>query len=950
MIIDLVPLDAPGIQLNRPSHEAKWRKLTNVSVKDGSLVPRVGFKEVGQLSNDNFPSVAISSVLAITEVLNPGSSLTGRESWTPLVETLTPTGSSDIVVGWGGDHLDIDEAAPPDGNFMSSSTIGAQKGLTWSNLVGSPTSIVGILIKGLAKAVKPGGEVVLKFYNRVSNANTSFGTVTISESEAAAEVDQYQFFSLFNTLNPTTLKQWTPTEIDALEIVVEFESGSSTMAELVVPDGDGSFTAWTDFKNGGAATVGDFNTGTMAWNSGKTSSQENGAKTDTANDRQSFTLPSSLQSTFSTVTTVNWFFWFSDFSNVEHQVELFFRVGGTNHVVGTASFGTYGSGSMHQVTISSTTNPADSAAWEQSDLAGGEFGLRNVNGTTLIMRSASCFVEGTNTSQTVRLEWLSVEVAAATSNLIGDAILVGERLFSSNQTHIRMNDDRPGTAQFVDISNGVPLSNTLPVDPMDYAYLYGQVYVTNGVDPTVFYPNDANTFSEMSANNATNAAAITGRTIESFADRILYGWVKDGTDVTPERVAYSKQFNGQEHNDDSAGDFDIIDSAGGIVSLKTLNESLCFAGKEVGIYALRRTGNARAPIIVDPIDYETRCLAKMSVQRVLNSEGTPVIMFLGWNPSVGLNVFQFDGTRIIPVGDSIAPAIRDDASKGGEFLRFSCAGVEPISGAYWLAFAEGNDGVPDSGYGMDLRSGAWTRFELPFSFISMGSWHIPNYATTPSNVPALYGLPRLILGGMENKPYLSDDTITWDALSSPSESMTSNQDFFTVDPSNGLVGRNRKIFTCEMETGDFRAVQQTGDATLIPYRLHIVYTNLGPITLSVRASEDGGITFPTDNAITFNLGSPDVDKKKIHATLDLGSLNAARTRINIRVAPSTDRMTGEHYWQFDEMYLDVGVGGTDGPEEGDGDRGDSNPIQASRLRPVHGAGTPTPAAQSLMEV
>lgn len=165
-IIDLVPLDAPGIQLNRPSHEVKWRKLTNVAVKDGSLVPRVGFKEVGGISSETIPSVAPSSVLAITEVLNPGSSLTGRESWTPLIETLTPTGSSDIVAGWTGSHTDIDETVPPDNNFITSSTLGSQKGLTWSNLVGSPSSIVGVFIKGLARISQLGGQAVLKIHNR----------------------------------------------------------------------------------------------------------------------------------------------------------------------------------------------------------------------------------------------------------------------------------------------------------------------------------------------------------------------------------------------------------------------------------------------------------------------------------------------------------------------------------------------------------------------------------------------------------------------------------------------------------------------------------------------------------------------------------------------------------------------------------------------------------------
>ena len=255
--------------------------------------------------------------------------------------------------------------------------------------------------------------------------------------------------------------------------------------------------------------------------------------------------------------------------------------------------------------------------------------------------------------------------------------------------------------------------------PLDWDVLYGQLYLVDGTS-TKRYPNSSNVYEALTANN--NAGGIvTGRTVAAFADRILYGWVLDGTEETPERVAYSEIFNGGSHLVASgAGDFDLLDTPGGVVKLITLTEDVCAALKEVGIYSLRRTGNAAAPIIRDVIDFDTGCLAAMTAQRVNNQTGNPIILFFGFNKSYGYNIYAFDGTQVTPAGDGIQDILTDNVNR--EHTRNSFAVLDPEAGLYWLFVARGTDIFPTGGVVMSIRTGAWSEFELPFPVSSGGIW------------------------------------------------------------------------------------------------------------------------------------------------------------------------------------------------------------------------------------
>ena len=905
-LINLNPIDSEGIRLDRPAHEVRWRKLTNVVFRDGSLVNRPGFEEFGDDSPVDMSSLPVepAPVIGIMEVHNPGSSITGRESWAYSTEIIRPDGSSDVVAGWTGDHTALDET-PPGGDVISTSTAGAQKALTFANASGTYDVVAGYLIRIRARNTIQGGFSTIKLYSRSGGVNYAIpdGTLNVYAYEAAETAD-WNEFAIPVHINPVDGAHLVSGDITALSLVVEFVSGSAGLAEIVVPAGNGNYTQFDDATDGGSATYTDYDLTPFE------DYDNNGAKSDTADEKQSWTLPASFDGTFNTVTLVTLQVWLGA-SLGEHEVTWFYRTGSTDYDIDTESFyptgpvvlDTHGLASA-SITLTSSTNPATAAAWTQAELDGGEFGLKNDTGKVIILKSVGMIVEGTTTGQGVQVDTVSVEPMGM--NITAGSGFAYDRLISSNQSHLRA-DGAVGPFIFTDVTNSVAMSASPSFVPTDHAILYGQVYEVNGNNPTRRYPNGSNVFEALSANNADDATPLTGRTVAAFADRILYGWLKDNATITPERVAYSQEFNGGTHSDTSAGDFDIIDTPGGIVKILALNESIAFCGKEVGIYALRRTGNSSFPIIVDPIDYETRCVAMASVKRVVTAEGRVLILFLGWNPSLGFSVFSFDGTSVTPVGAPIAPALRDDANH--EFLRWAFAGIDPDSGTYWLMFAEGDDLRVDSGYAMYVRSGAWTRIELPFPIFSMGNWTVPTLkAEDAGTVKLVDGKPTLVLGGQNNIPYITH-LFNYDSLKPPEE-QPGEEDFGGVQ--TGSAGKVKKFYTAEMETGDIRLAAPVGEVQIVPYRLHVEYTNFGPFRVLVKASEDGGINYSTANE--YMLGALPADGSRYHAILDLGPHNAHLVRFNLTIVPAGDN-TDElpTRWQIDSISIQHEFGGTDGP-------------------------------------
>jgi len=555
-----------------------------------------------------------------------------------------------------------------------------------------------------------------------------------------------------------------------------------------------------------------------------------------------------------------------------------------------------------------TVNPVSLAAWTKTEVNAASFKLKITASVQLTLEFVNLNVGIQTNSSGVRVDTVSAEILApGTTN-------VRDKLVLSNRSFVRL---EPETLDVINVTNSVASTSLPSVAPFDWAVLYGQTYVVNGVDPTKRYPTAGSLFESLTTNNADGATAITGRTICAFADRILYGWVKDNTTYTPERIAYSRQLNGGTHNHASAGDFDIIDTMGGVMALRPLNESLCFAGKEVGAYALRRTGNSAFPIIVDPIDYETQCLSQYSTQRVL-LKGQPVIMFLGANPSAGVNVFAFDGSAVRPVGDAINPQLEERVNP--KMYSLAVGATDPNTNSYVLFVAEGREIARALGFAMNLNTLAWTSWELPYGIFSSALWNLQPptaLATLISSAnlrdESFPGIPTMVLGGQNNLPL--------QAHALPYDTLTASQNVGTLD-SDDMIGflfetdprpAQKSVFTSTIETGDIQLIDpNVGELQLASFRVHLDYVNYGPVRIAVSVSTDGGLTF-TSETIRY-IGTMDKDGASHHALLDLESaVNERKVRFRIRVLPEDSTWELPFFWQIDRLFIDYSLGGTDGP-------------------------------------
>lgn len=893
-ILKYSPLDQQGLNFARPSTEVHWTKLDNVYFKDGRLVPRPGLQAWAQAIVADLPAVEPRPAVALAAIHNPGSSATGRSPFTWTINSLRPDGVTNEVAGWDGDETDVDETGFPDGNITSSSTEGALARFSFGNPTGTIDCVLGYVIHGLAYNSIAGGQSDLKITQYIGSTHYDIGTANIYANADAnsegANWDYFTFTVLTDLSDGTTL---TSTDLNNLVIGVESDALTGGVVEQVYMAGDGNYTGFTDPADSGTSAYTDIND-MWVYEPGDFPLAHSPRST-AADERQSWTLETSFDATFNTVTEVDIYVWLAC-NRTEQEVELFFRTGGTDYTLDTYTFGTFQQGTLtlQQLSTTSTTNPATSAAWTQAQLQGGEFGIKNGAGGTFLIRSVNTYVVGTTTGQQVNLEKLWVEP------LTVDDVDPDTQVVTTNAAHLTCDDTNIPNPTIADVTNSAPANDTPSIIPLDNTILYGQLYVVNGSDNTMRYPNGSDVFEYLSTNNADGSTAITGKTVEAFADRILYGWVNDNGTITPERVAYSAEFNGGNHLVASGGgDFDIIDSPGGIVKLKTLNEGLCFCGKETGVYALRRTGNGRFPIIVDPIDYETRCIAPMSVQRVVMA-GKPQILFFGWNPSVGYNVFSFDGSTVQPVGDMISPSLRDDLNH--TMLPTIFAGVEPDGGAYVMF-------VPLSGaldrvtaYAMSLRSGAWTKWTYPVPLYSAGVWN----ASTLSC--GLSKKQTMVLGGQSSIPYEST-TNTYDILLEKES---------TTDDTPGAQGSQQGLriqsFTPRLETGDISIEMPEGDQHVVGYRIHLSYLDRGPFYVSVDVSDDGGTNWQSSNEYT--LGTAAQDGTLLHSTLDVEPVNGRTVRFRITLTDTAqvdDVATFGYKFEIVDLDFSVQYSGSDGP-------------------------------------
>ena len=926
-ILDLSPLDAQGIRYGRPGHEVKWRKLTNVAFRDGSIVPRPGFKSAYAFNSGHVDDAAVEPkpVVALAEIWNPGSSAGSRGAGEWVTEIIRPDGSASIVAGWTASastlHGDVDEVLP-DGAYATATTIGASAYWTFANPSATYTDdqILGVRIGIRARVEYNAGDSFARL--RLSARHSTTGDLTTIDTFDvwAFQVNETDFWYDYSFLMEKDYARdiaWTDSNLDNLQVALTTVDMSSSSHFTLAPTSLVVSTGWTDAVDGGAAAVGDITLttetspselpdanfySTTSYVAPKGGNGLLSAAVDSTLEVGFEDVDASTEANIASVDLVGITFRVKTLDWIDVPYELYYSDGSTDTLVTSG----VAQGDCHPysqpINVTAELDPSDDSAWTVAKVEAMSWILITKGSAQLVVEYVSAYFEATVTAAEVQIEKIEAEILApGVSNN-------NAKLAATNKSFVRYD---PEDAALTDVTNSVASQSYPSTTALDHATLYGQVYMVNGVDPTKRYPNGSSLFESLTTNNADAATAITGRTVCAFADRILYGWVKDNTSYIPERVAYSEEFDGGAHTvAGGGGDFDIIDSPGGVVALRPLNESVCFAGKQIGVYALRRTGNSAYPIIVDPVDYETQCLALHTAQRVL-LKGKPVILFLGANPTSGLNVFAFDGTNVQPVGDDINPAL--EALLNPITIGTTLSAVDPKTGTYILFLSEGRKIDRRVGLAMNLTTGAWTQWDMTGTVYSTGLWQYPPPTTLRDEADGVSfpALPTLVLGGEDNLARVAHD-LPYDQITVPQVGSTIAAGGFSTG--GDVRPEQRELFTATLETGDIQFAGERGETQIMVSRLHLDYVDLGPVRILYSHSLDGGLTWATDTEDF--IGTVAKDGSRQHAFLDFaeGTFSHERkVRFRIQVAPADSTYDLPYSWQIDRIFVEYREGAVDGP-------------------------------------
>jgi hypothetical protein len=839
----------------------RWTELENFVINEGRLESRPGFEVDNFGGSNDVPAVQPAPIVALAEIFNPGSSATGRESYSSGVDVLTPNATNTVVAGWSGTHTSIDEGVPG-GDAISTGTQGAAVAFGWTNPVATYASVLGVAFHGRARINANGSWAKLNFYfgRGVTAGNLIASRVITTREEVEANDWEDFYFVLMRDL--TNDKPLTNADLDNMEITVELDSSESLAAERILANGDGSHQEWLDAQDGGTAVFTDCKGQTYVHVFDESNLPTNQwIRSNGADTRQTFTF--SPQLTYATITNVS----FSSYVR---------KPGGRNFeatiiplIVDDVATDWEGSAiTIHPgqpgriVGADNTTNPKTSAAWTKAEISSYEFGFKKGVGAQLALGNFGMTVSGTRTGGVdVQIDVLNAQVVGAVSSLPGGGLRDKIRLFSSNLWHNRYDDDTRQPT-ITDVTNSVPLDSSGPGWPVDWTQLYGQVYLVNGTDPTVYYPDATNTFAELATNNADGATKLTGRSVAGFGNRLFYGWVTDDTTVTPERVSFSKWQDGSTHNHRSAGDFDLLDTPGGVLSMIPLDEQVMSILKEKGAYVIRATGNDLFPFIRDVIDFEVGQIGIRTASRAQFASG-PAVIFLGMHPSYGVNVYTFDGRSVQPVGGAIARKLREDMNFSAALLSaHSC--IDPRTGTYWLFVPENNNGWPTAAWVMNLQSGQWTRATFPYPIFSSGIWHFPDrdWLNNEGAIDTLGGYPTLTLGTGAGYLPVRGGAIGYDEASHPSSDTTLDTEEVRNPLSGDAQPGQRNIpYTAVMTTGDLVKPAGVGSVT---YKFGVLFKALDPINrVLVDASIDGGQNYTTQQEIWF--GPHDDDNDDVRA-------------------------------------------------------------------------------------
>lgn len=200
--------------------------------------------------------------------------------------------------------------------------------------------------------------------------------------------------------------------------------------------------------------------------------------------------------------------------------------------------------------------------------------------------------------------------------------------------------------------------------------------------------------------SAYNGAPGPARTVTTYANRLVIGYIYDGVLQRGLRVGWSGNGDAEDWTSASSGQADLIDTPDFITRLLPIRGGLVIY-KENSIFLGRETGNYIVPIAFQLHNRNIGAIAGFSVA----AAGDGLHFFLGDD-----NVYAFDGSTITPIGDAIR---RDLRNINRNRLRQVFSTVDPKNTEYRLFVPEGTDDYPKVCWVYNWREQHWNRWETP---------------------------------------------------------------------------------------------------------------------------------------------------------------------------------------------------------------------------------------------
>lgn len=781
-VVTIKPVDDVGLQKDRPEDEVRYTRLYNCTFEKGVLKQRPAIRLLrSEEVVASGPATSISETTARREDL--------------LYERLYPDADgadTDWATTGANYHSVLVEGL--DNNYISTDTVGDKAGVTFPNLAETYTAINRVIIN-LAMWFGDYDDQLGKL--KVSVKFGGAGAIEVGEIEMWGDSEESMWKNYYVVLNghPQSGKPMTEAQVNSITVILEYSYNkwSLILEKKVVADGaDGDWA-----KPGGNqddmylevdeyAYLDDEDTTTLV--------------TATPGQQISFVLDTGFDTAYETI----------DRAALGISVKTLSKV--ARYQMYVIDSGAYYNWGPELVVYPSDTNYASGYIWltinpvtdaafsDPAELDGMKVGVRYVSGPAgenAVLTALSMRADG----------W---KVPASLKDMFVTELYMGvEGYYTEEEEYAHLETVGGGQLRYdqssgmQDVSGSVAAPTAPPAEKVDWCDFEGQLYFVNGVDQTIRYPDASLEFEVVSAGKPV------GRTIESFADRIILGDIYESGQRVRDQVRWCKFRDPTNWDHVTSGAMRLRQTPGALVKIKNLL-SYCVAYKEKGIYNMIHRSDPNSPLYAIIKDPETGNIAKATTQAISIGGEVAAHIFLGQN-LMGYNVFTYNGEVASPVGQPIVDMLEDEHTP--QQLRHSFGVVDPQRGLYLLFIPEGTQHYPEQCYVYDIQLGLWTgRWHFPFPITCAGIWHI----SIASGGRSQLRYPMIVLGTLNTLPYV----LRSDELND-----------------HAVEGWNDIPILQIMETGDLALAKSELHAKTFEFWTSSI--DEGPVAVKIELSQDG---------------------------------------------------------------------------------------------------------------